>query len=179
MLQNTAHAHGDTPSIYAGTIRVDFDFSSATDPLLDKTQLQKVDRTTGLWTDVSLNSDGGDMYHLNALLEAGGADLFRYKFSENLSGDYNGNGIVDAADYTAWRDTLGQTVPNGNGADGDGNGFVNVVVSITTGTTQGNKCITREDPTRISTAGSHTNVLRAKDFHVRKHFPQANTATMN
>ena len=125
MLQNTAHAHGDTPSIYAGTIRVDFDFSSATDPLLDKTQLQKVDRTTGLWTDVSLNSDGGDMYHLNALLEAGGADLFRYKFSENLSGDYNGNGIVDAADYTAWRDTLGQTVPSGNGADGDGNGFVN------------------------------------------------------
>ena len=26
-----------------------------------------------------------------------------------LSGDYNGNGIVDAADYTIWHDTLGQT----------------------------------------------------------------------
>jgi uncharacterized protein YkwD len=26
-----------------------------------------------------------------------------------LAGDYNGNGIVDAADYTAWRDTLGST----------------------------------------------------------------------
>ena len=24
-----------------------------------------------------------------------------------LTGDYNGNGIVDAADYTVWRDTLG------------------------------------------------------------------------
>jgi hypothetical protein len=26
-----------------------------------------------------------------------------------LSGDYNGNGVVDAADYTVWRDHLGQT----------------------------------------------------------------------
>jgi Ig-like domain-containing protein/PEP-CTERM motif-containing protein len=26
-----------------------------------------------------------------------------------LEGDYNGNGIVDAADYTVWRDTLGST----------------------------------------------------------------------
>jgi probable HAF family extracellular repeat protein len=31
-----------------------------------------------------------------------------------LAGDYNGNGVVDAADYTAWRDHLGQTftLPN-------------------------------------------------------------------
>ncbi len=27
-----------------------------------------------------------------------------------LAGDYNGNGIVDAADYTVWRDHLGQSV---------------------------------------------------------------------
>jgi hypothetical protein len=26
-----------------------------------------------------------------------------------LSGDFNDDGIVDAADYTVWRDTLGQT----------------------------------------------------------------------
>ena len=26
-----------------------------------------------------------------------------------VPGDYNGNGIVDAADYTVWRDTLGST----------------------------------------------------------------------
>ena len=37
-----------------------------------------------------------------------------------LPGDYNRNGIVDAADYVVWRDTLGQSVPNGSGADGDG-----------------------------------------------------------
>jgi PEP-CTERM motif len=35
-----------------------------------------------------------------------------------LSGDYNGNGAVDAADYTVWRDTLGQT-GDGLAADGD------------------------------------------------------------
>jgi hypothetical protein len=39
------------------------------------------------------------------------------------TGDYNGNGVVDAADYTVWRDTLGQTVAMaGDGADGTGPG---------------------------------------------------------
>jgi hypothetical protein len=37
-------------------------------------------------------------------------------------GDYNGNGIVDAADYTVWRDTLGSTTDFR--ADGNGNGVV-------------------------------------------------------
>jgi hypothetical protein len=42
-----------------------------------------------------------------------------------LPGDYNGNGIVDAADYTTWRDTLGQSVDMpGDGADGDESGEV-------------------------------------------------------
>lgn len=39
-------------------------------------------------------------------------------------GDYNGDGYVDAADYTMWRDALGQSVAAGSGADGDGNGLV-------------------------------------------------------
>ena len=34
------------------------------------------------------------------------------------SADYNGNGVVDAADYTVWRDTLGSTT----NLDADGNG---------------------------------------------------------
>jgi autotransporter-associated beta strand protein len=33
-----------------------------------------------------------------------------------LYGDYNGNGIVDAADYTLWRKTLGQSVAKGSGS---------------------------------------------------------------
>jgi hypothetical protein len=40
-----------------------------------------------------------------------------------IPGDYNNDGIVDAADYTIWRDTLGQT-GSGLAADGDGSGTV-------------------------------------------------------
>jgi hypothetical protein len=39
-------------------------------------------------------------------------------------GDYNHNGIVDAADYTVWRDTLGRSVAVGIGADGNGDGLI-------------------------------------------------------
>ncbi len=40
-----------------------------------------------------------------------------------LTGDFNNDGIVDAADYTVWRDTLGQT-GDFLAADGDGSGTV-------------------------------------------------------
>ena len=41
-----------------------------------------------------------------------------------LPGDYNQSGVVDAADYTVWRDTLGSSVALYDGADGDGSGIV-------------------------------------------------------
>ncbi|MGE3244428.1 MAG: hypothetical protein AB7I57_25420 [Pirellulales bacterium] len=40
------------------------------------------------------------------------------------TGDYNGNHVVDAADYSVWRDTFGAAVPNGTGADGDQSGMI-------------------------------------------------------
>jgi T5SS/PEP-CTERM-associated repeat protein len=40
-----------------------------------------------------------------------------------VPGDYNGDGTVDAADYTIWRDSLGQ-MGSGLAADGNGNGVV-------------------------------------------------------
>jgi hypothetical protein len=41
------------------------------------------------------------------------------------SGDYNGNQVVDAADYVLWRKTLNATVaPNGSGADGNSDGTI-------------------------------------------------------
>jgi hypothetical protein len=41
------------------------------------------------------------------------------------TGDYNGNSVVDAADYVIWRKTLNQTVPEpGDGADGDRSGVI-------------------------------------------------------
>jgi hypothetical protein len=41
------------------------------------------------------------------------------------TGDYNENGVVDAADYVLWRDTLSQTVTQpGDSADGDRSGTI-------------------------------------------------------
>jgi hypothetical protein len=33
------------------------------------------------------------------------------KLQRRFLGDYNRNGVADAADYTLWRNTLGQSVP--------------------------------------------------------------------
>ena len=41
------------------------------------------------------------------------------------AGDYNQDGIVDAGDYTVWRDTLGSS-GSGLAADGDGNGVIDL-----------------------------------------------------
>ncbi|TWT78326.1 hypothetical protein Pla123a_11170 [Posidoniimonas polymericola] len=41
-----------------------------------------------------------------------------------LTGDYNLDGVVDAADYTVWRDADGTSVVAGSGADGNGDGVV-------------------------------------------------------
>jgi hypothetical protein len=41
------------------------------------------------------------------------------------TGDYNGDLVVNAADYTLWRNTLGQEVDeDGDGADGDADGVI-------------------------------------------------------
>jgi hypothetical protein len=54
---------------------------------------------------------------------------FEFKISSlpnnSVTGDYNGDGIVDAGDYSLWRDTLGSTT--NLAADGDGNGMVNLL----------------------------------------------------
>jgi hypothetical protein len=42
----------------------------------------------------------------------------------SLPGDYNGDGAVDAADYTVWRATLNESASSGLLADGSGNGVV-------------------------------------------------------
>lgn len=41
-----------------------------------------------------------------------------------LPGDYNRDGMVDAADYVLWRNTQGQTVTAGSGADGNSDGQI-------------------------------------------------------
>lgn len=47
------------------------------------------------------------------------------QFSPNYSnGDYNNNQVVDAGDYVVWRNSMGQTVAPGTGADGDMSGVI-------------------------------------------------------
>lgn len=41
-----------------------------------------------------------------------------------LTGDYNGDSTVNAADYIVWRNTFGTTVTPYSGADGDGSGTI-------------------------------------------------------
>jgi hypothetical protein len=41
-----------------------------------------------------------------------------------VSGDYNGDSIVDAQDYNVWRGDFGNTIAAGTGADGNGNGVI-------------------------------------------------------
>jgi hypothetical protein len=57
---------------------------------------------------------GGTILNLGALVDVTGAPLrddeFTFSFSlvgGGIDGDYNGNGIVDAADYVVWRKTIG------------------------------------------------------------------------
>jgi hypothetical protein len=51
--------------------------------------------------------------------------------TESLAaGDYNHNGVTDAADYILWRKTLGQTGPNGNPPTSFGNMGANGAFSV-------------------------------------------------
>jgi len=61
--------------------------------------------------------------------DAGGGGGYTYLRAEppasSPTGDYNGSGVVDAADYVVWRHTLGRTgVQAGSGADGNANGEI-------------------------------------------------------
>jgi hypothetical protein len=53
---------------------------------------------------------------LGAAFNVGGAHdlVFKYGALVGVAGDYNGNGVVDAADYTVWRDHLGQSFTMSN-----------------------------------------------------------------
>lgn len=47
--------------------------------------------------------------------------------TQSVAGDYNGDGQVNLADFTRWRDALGrEAVPAGSGADGDSSGTVDI-----------------------------------------------------
>jgi len=66
--------------------------------------------------------DAGCCQTLNHQLSAD--DVAGAQFVYGIRGDYNRDGKVDAADYTIWRDTLGQHPTSGDGADGIVDGVI-------------------------------------------------------
>ena len=46
------------------------------------------------------------------------------KSVDAIAGDFDGDGEVDAADYSKWKSDFGKWVAKGGGADGNGNGIV-------------------------------------------------------
>lgn len=46
--------------------------------------------------------------------------------TEFIAGDYNGDNMVDADDYTRWKSTFGQSVSPFTSADGNGNGVIDL-----------------------------------------------------
>ncbi len=79
------------------------------------------------WGPTVNNGDGSFSATLYAMGANQGIQAFTLTLTPSataVAGDYNGNGVVDAADYVLWRNTLGQSVTAGTGADGDGDGVV-------------------------------------------------------
>jgi len=74
------------------------------------------------------DANGDNLYEVvvRASDGAGGTAVqtFVISVTDVFEGDYNSDGVVDAADYTVWREKLGQTVPPFSGADGSGNGAI-------------------------------------------------------
>ncbi|MGL4513748.1 MAG: lamin tail domain-containing protein [Lacipirellulaceae bacterium] len=61
---------------------------------------------------------------LYGLEKTDAANRFEFYVSPLLPGDFNDDGHVNAADYTVWRDLVGNRVTAWSSADGDGDGLV-------------------------------------------------------
>jgi hypothetical protein len=121
---------GATRGNLVGTNHGDFDaFLSKFDTngtLLWQKQLgtSPFDSAMGLAIDKSDNlylagRTEGSLFSTNL----GASDAYVMKLIPQLPGDYNHNGIVDAADYTVWRDSLGRSGAE-LAADGNNNGTI-------------------------------------------------------
>ncbi|MBB6429294.1 PEP-CTERM sorting domain-containing protein [Algisphaera agarilytica] len=129
----TVHSQGSGPrAVMPGSLALNPVTGALALAYLDNDQLVFAERQgTDDWTSTSLGFTGeraglgfdqaGNPYI--ALADANELLLLSPTFTlELLAGDYNGNGVVDAADYTVWQDSFGSTTDLA--ADGNGNGVV-------------------------------------------------------
>jgi hypothetical protein len=65
-----------------------------------------------------------DYYESGTNKPTSGVVLFMDTGVPSLPGDYSGDFVVDAADYTSWRNSLGAIVDSFYGADGNGDGVI-------------------------------------------------------
>ena len=70
-----------------------------------------------------MSPNGTSQQLTSAQISTARSSRFARTFTVQIAGDYNGNGVVDAADYVTWRNSLAQT-GTGLPADGNGNGTV-------------------------------------------------------
>jgi hypothetical protein len=68
------------------------------------------------------NSNQTPLYDYNQMMYR--LDLSTIPSLTALRGDYDGDADVDGADFLAWQQTIGQTVPPLTAADGDGSGVI-------------------------------------------------------
>jgi hypothetical protein len=129
------HVTGDV-TLEAGSLRIEIASSTMADLLtieglatfggdLEVHFLDDFAPTSGAWLILSAASMAGEFDSLpeRFTVQQSGADLLLV-LGDGLYGDYNNDGVVDAADYTVWRDSVGQMTPPGTGADGDGDGEI-------------------------------------------------------
>jgi hypothetical protein len=105
-------------------------FTSTSDILidLDPTKVQQVHGASSHLGLLLVSQNAGPYIRIASSESTTGVGprlIIEYALPETVPGDYNSDGVVDAADYTVWRDALGSSVAAFAGADGNGDGAVN------------------------------------------------------
>lgn len=121
----TQSGDGGSPSSFDASARSDLSFTIFDSNGL--TVLGSADNTVEGGTE-SLESTilEPGRYFARILGEADTIQLYMLELGlASLPGDFNSDGIVDAADYTVWRDSNGTSVTAGTQADGNGDGVIN------------------------------------------------------
>lgn len=95
-------------------------FAGSVQDAIDSLYIDGVSQPAGVWGPVG----SGAQFTTPLLTGTGFLQVSTYVPGPAIPGDYNGDGLVDAADYDVWRAAFGHSVAIGAGADGNGDGFV-------------------------------------------------------
>lgn len=111
----------DNTATLAGLLIVDLGNSYANPMLGDAFTVIAAASVNGIFSDLIQPNEMPIGKFLNVRYRANTVELV---VVDTLPGDYNRNNIVDAADYTVWRNSTGQMVLSFAGADGNGDTIV-------------------------------------------------------